>query len=242
MNNNNMNINKILLKGLNPNSKLLKEYKNSLLNLSKEQKEASIGLMLGDASLQTQNKGKTFRIKFEWGEKQKPYLDHVYNLFEEWVISEPHKKSRLSPNKNIVTNFGFQTISHEAFNFLAELFFYKGKEKKFSEQRNIKKSVSDLLIKEQLTERGLAYWFMDDGGKLDYNLNSKNKSIVLNTQSFTELEVMKMATELNAKFRFETEIRSNKGKSIIVLKSNSYFIFKELIEPYILPEMKYKLP
>jgi hypothetical protein len=68
MNNNiNNNINKNLLKGLNPNSKLLKEYKNSLLNLSKEQKkkEASIGLMLGDASLQTQNNQKTFRIKFE---------------------------------------------------------------------------------------------------------------------------------------------------------------------------------
>jgi len=30
---------------------------------------------------------------------------------------------------------------------------------------------------------------MDDGGKLDYNKNSTNKSIVLNTQSFTDLEV-----------------------------------------------------
>jgi hypothetical protein len=27
--------------------------------------EASIGLMLGDASLQTQNKGRTHRMKFE---------------------------------------------------------------------------------------------------------------------------------------------------------------------------------
>ena len=31
---------------------------------------------------------------------------------------------------------------------------------------------------------------MDDGGKLDYNKNSKNQSIVLNTQSFTDLEVI----------------------------------------------------
>jgi hypothetical protein len=73
------------------------------------------------------------------------------------VISEPHKKSRLSPNKNIVTNFGFQTISHKAFNFLAELFFNEGEENIFSEQRKNKKSVSDLLIKEQLTERSIAY-------------------------------------------------------------------------------------
>jgi hypothetical protein len=38
---------------------------------------------------------------------------------------------------------------------------------------------------------------MDDGGKLDYNKNSINKSIGLNTQSFTDLEVEKNATRIN---------------------------------------------
>lgn len=50
--------------GLGPNSRLVKEYKNSLTKLNTEQYQASIGLMLGDASLQSQNKGKTYRIKF----------------------------------------------------------------------------------------------------------------------------------------------------------------------------------
>ena len=58
-------INKELLIGLNPNSRLIKEYKQSLISLSTKQFEASIGLMLGDASLQTQNKGKNYRLKFE---------------------------------------------------------------------------------------------------------------------------------------------------------------------------------
>ena len=106
--------------------------------------------MLGDASLQTQNKGKTYRLKFEWSVKHKAYLYHVYNLFDEWVLSEPHKKSRFSPKGNLVTNFGFQTISHKAFNFLAELFINK----------NNKKIISNLLIMEYLTERSLAYWFL----------------------------------------------------------------------------------
>jgi hypothetical protein len=39
--------------------------------------------MLGDASLQTQNDGKTYRMKFEWGARSKSYLDHVYSLFGE---------------------------------------------------------------------------------------------------------------------------------------------------------------
>jgi|SRR2546423_14777660 hypothetical protein len=95
---------KELLIGLSPNSKAIKEYKQSLTSLTNEQWEASIGLMLGDASLQTQNNGKTYRLKFEWSAKSKPYLDHVFNLFDEWVLSNPHKKSRLSPKGNLVIN------------------------------------------------------------------------------------------------------------------------------------------
>jgi hypothetical protein len=58
---------KVLLecKTKGPNNKLLKEYKKSLFLLSNTQRDASIGLMLGDASLQTQNGGKTHRMKFE---------------------------------------------------------------------------------------------------------------------------------------------------------------------------------
>jgi hypothetical protein len=225
------NIKKVNVIGVGPNSRLLKEYKNTLHALSTEQWEASIGLILGDGSIQTQNKGKTFRIKFEWSDKNKAYLFHVYNLFNEWVLSEPHMKLRKSTKGNLVLNWGFQTISHKAFNPLAELFL-----------KNNKKSIPDLLIKNHLTGRGLAYWFMDDGGKLDYNKNSKNNSIVLNTHSFTELEVNKMAKELSLKFNFNVHVRSNKGKKIIVINKESYLLFRELIDPYILPEMLKKLP
>lgn len=83
---------------------------------------------------------------------------------------------------------------------------------------------------------------MDDGGKLDYNKNSKNKSVVLNTQSFEAKEVEAMAQQLSDKFNLYCLVRSNKGKKIIVIKSNSYLTFLSLIDFYILPEMRYKLP
>lgn len=108
--------------GLGPNSTKIKEYKNNLLELTLIQKEAVIGLMLGDASLQSQNKGKTYRLKFEWVNKNKIYALHVFELFDEWVLSQPHKKERLSPQGNLVINWGFQTFSHIAFNYLADLF------------------------------------------------------------------------------------------------------------------------
>lgn len=81
-----------------------------------------------------------------------------------------------------------------------------------------------------------------DGGKLDYNKNSKNKGVVFNTQSFESKEVKAMAQQLSVKFNLDCEIRSNKGKKIIVIKSSSYSTFLSLIDPYILPEMRYKLP
>jgi hypothetical protein len=137
----------------------------------------------------------------------------------------------VSPKGNPVVNWGFQTLSHEAFNPLAELFL-----------NNNKKEIPSSLIMNHLTGRGLAFWFMDDGGKLDYNQNYKNKSIVLNTQSFTEEEVQMLSNELMAKFNFECELRSNKGKKVIVISNNSYPLFYELVIPFIIPEMMYKLP
>ena len=137
----------------------------------------------------------------------------------------------MSPNGNEIINWGFQTISHKAFNPLAYLFI-----------SNTKKTVPDLLIKNHLTPRGLALWFCDDGGKLDYNKNSKNQSIVLNTQSFTDLEVLRMSQELSEKFSLNCEVRTNKGKKVIVIKSDSYPHFFKLVDPYIIPGMRYKLP
>jgi LAGLIDADG DNA endonuclease family len=113
------------------------------------------------------------------------------------------KQSRISPKGNIVINWGFQTFSHEAFNFLADLFL---------KQKHT--GISDNLILDHLTPRGLAYWYTDDGGKLDYNKNTQNKSVVLNTHSFTTFEVETMSEQLSSKFNLICEVRSNKGKKL----------------------------
>lgn len=217
--------------GKGPNSKSLKIYKMSLTNLSEIQWETAIGLMLGDASLQTQNKEKTYRMKFEWGDRNKLYAEHIHNLFNEWILSPPYKKSRLNINNNIVTTWSFQTFSHEAFNSLKDLFSI-----------NKRKGVINNLIKNHLTGRGLAYWFMDDGGKWDYNKKSKNRSLVLNTHNFTKEEVEMMSSELNDKFSLNSTVKLNKNKYIIVIKSESYETFLNLTDSFIIPAMKYKLP
>jgi hypothetical protein len=83
---------------------------------------------------------------------------------------------------------------------------------------------------------------MNDGGKLDYNKNSKNKGLVLNTHSFSQEEVSMMSNELSNKFNINTYIKLNKNKNTIVIDSNSYNRFMDLTYPYIIPSMRYKLP
>jgi hypothetical protein len=215
---------------LSPNSNALKFYKSQLKDLTKIQNESVIGLLLGDVSLQSQNKGKTYRLKFEWGDKNKEYAFHVYFLFKEWILTEPKKRIRINANKNEVTTWWFQTISHEAFNSLAKLFLLT--------QR---KSISKNLIRDYLTPRGLAYWFMDDGGKLDYSSN-KGKGIVFYTHSFSKEETQEMCIELKEKFSLDCKIKINKNKPIIVISGKNYEHFLNLINPFIIPSMRSKLP
>jgi len=228
------NLNKRIIKPLgkiHPNSKSLKEYKFMLKDLSNVQWEIAIGLILGDASLESQNKGRSFRMKFEWGDKNKKYAQHIYNIFNEWILSPPKKKERINEKGNIVITWSFQTISHNAFNPLGNLFLTKSR-----------KSIIKNLIKDHLSKRGLAYWFMDDGGKLDYNKNSKNQGLVLNTQSFSKEEVEMMSKELNVKFNLSTSLRLNKNKYVIVINSTSFQRFLDLTYQFIIPSMRYKLP
>lgn len=120
-NNNNINLNKPI--GAAPNSKVMKEYKATLSELSKVQLDAAIGNALGDSSIQTQNKGRDYRIKFEWGGKNKEYAQHIFDLFDEWILSPAlREQRRMNHLGNEVITWCFQTFSHPAFNIIAHLF------------------------------------------------------------------------------------------------------------------------
>ena len=68
----------------------------------------------------------------------------VYNLFDEWVLSPPHKKSRINKYGNVVETLAFQTISHSAFNPLAEIFLSRLRREIF--EGSFRKTISQNLI------------------------------------------------------------------------------------------------
>ena len=200
--------------------KELNEYKNSL-KLTKEQHEVLVGGLLGDLSL---NKiGNYSRLVVE--QKNKEYLFHLYEIFKDFVRTPP--KERLQ--KRLITSevkstWYFSTISHPDFEEYYKL-FYKDKIK-----------IIPLNLKDLITVRGLAYWFMDDG--------TRNKGYYkISTCCFTLEEHNIILDAFLVKFDLQVSLTKYAKYYEIHLsaKNNANKKFKLLIESFIIDSMKYKI-
>lgn len=236
--------------GLSPNSREMKNYRALLTELTPLQKEVIVGLMLNGASLQTQNGGKSYRLKFVWGYESINYANHIFELFEEWFISPNAVEERVNKNDVTVNTVVNQTLSHTAFNFLHDLFI-----------EDNKKVIKPGLIKNNLTSLGLSYWYMENGGKLDYTNDSAG--FLLYTQKFSSSpraaappladtsaalcateaeEVDILINELREKFNLEGVRKENKNLPIIQFSASNANAFIEHILPNIHADFLSKVP
>lgn len=198
----------------------------STLRLSEEQKEVLIGILLGDATLETQNGGRTYRLKIEHSLKQKAYAEHLYKLFNDWARTKPWERKVTLPNGKTYTNIVFSTLSHSSLRFYAHQ-FYRGRVK-----------VVPRLVERWLTPKAVAYWFMDDG-----SIKSKqSKGVIFNTHGYQKHEIKRLIEVLLEKFHLEAKLRSQKEGYQIYVSGKSYDNFTKLVLPHILPEMTYKIP
>ena len=106
-------------------SNKIEAYKNTL-KLSDEQKEILIGVLLGDGHLETQNHGRTYRLKIEHALYQEEYTLWLYEKFKAWVLTPPQEK-RHTVFSQMYREHWFSTISHGAFRFYAQQFYRKHK-------------------------------------------------------------------------------------------------------------------
>lgn len=201
-------------------SKEIEAYKKTL-RLSRRQREVLIGLLLGDGHLETQNNGRTYRLKVEQSVKKRAYVRWLYKLFQEFTLQEPREVKNATKH-----NLCFSTVSHGAFRFYAHLFYGK----------DSKKSISKQICK-FLTDEGLAVWFMDDG-----SIKSKGcLGRILNTQGFQKEESILLIGALKEKFGIESRLRFQKDGYQIYILAESYKMLIERIGKYVIPSMRYKL-
>lgn len=202
--------------------KLVRSFKFSEgkdIKLTKEQEEILIGHLLGDGHMS--KIGLNPRVKIEQGERQKEYAYWKYLKFINLssTFKEYKRKTKDKRNGNIYISYGCYLGANPNFLKYYNL-FYKDKVKIISED-----------IFEYYTDLSLAVHFMDDGYKL-----KSGYGLATNCFSLEEIKIFQRF--LWNKFKIETTIHT--GNRIYV-KSGSKRVFEEIISPYILDSMRYKL-
>jgi hypothetical protein len=197
------------------------------LKLTQHLTDILIGLILGDLYAERKTTRNNTRMQFNQTAKHSRYIEHLYNLFIDYVGSKPKSyitSGGLIHMKNkTYSSIKFYTLSLSCFNMFRELFY---------DDKGIK-IVPDKLDK-LLTVRGLAYWYIDDGYKA-------GNEFVLCTESFSKAENYRLAKILIDNFNISSSVRSYNNKYRLFILSSSRENFITLVKPHIIPFFCYKL-
>lgn len=204
----------------------LVEYLGQFKSLTSLQKEVLVGILLGDACLQT-NKGTNCFLKYDQQAKNHTLVSLLYLIFQDFVGTPPSLRLR-------------EGIQHSSWFRTYRLRFFKFYHDQFYDLNAHGKSVKRVppLLHKWITPISLAFWFMDDG--------SKDKSgYLLHTQCFPYHQQKLLQQILGKKFGLEVAIHSDKQDEKtyyrLYITAKSVPLWNQLVSPYILPCMQYKL-
>jgi len=183
--------------------------------------QAMVGLMLGDGTLVKKYTGGGTYFKFAQGTIHYGYLLHVFNLFQEagLVLMTAPSMGTSVINGVTYTWAQFTTVSLAAWNTLHSMWYVNGVK------------VIPMNIDLLLTPIAMAYWFMDDGGWT-------GPGIHINTNSFTQEDVLRLLNVLKNKYGLKCSIHS---RNRIYIWAGSTAQFIDIVRPYIHEDMAYKL-
>lgn len=206
-------------------SNQIENYKKTL-KLSEIQKQVLVGTLLGDGCLETQNNGRTYRLKVEHSIAQKDYVEWKYKVLEKFILSKPRIRKKLSYGL-IRESYCFSTVSHGSLRFYGQQFYRNGKK------------VIPRIIGKMLTPLALAVWFMDDGSVK----SKKHKALVIHSQSFNKQDLERIIKVMEEKYGIRSTLRKRGDGSgyALYLLSETVNKFIDLVKKYFLPSMKYKL-
>lgn len=209
-------------------NKLSAEYKKKYV-LTDEQREALVGIILGDGYLERVKASHNTRLTVEHASEQAAFVLFISELFEGLIKTDPVISSRKADRRTgkVYRSIRVKTLSFPCLSFFHELFYVN------------KTKIIPANIKDILTPRGLAFLIMGDG--FIYN-----GVIIICTESFTKSEQELLIEALDTKFgilaTLNKRVTSGDNSSYRIRISKRYTEkFVELIKPYFIPQMLYKL-
>lgn len=199
------------------NSLKTKSILNRELVLTEEQKAILYGTLLGDASIGMQ--ANEARFTFTQGRGQEKYFDLKCSKFP-GILEKINKTPRFDKRINkTLDRYTVRSLSHPVFTKLYKELYPNG----------VKTITRNWLDK--LTEKSLAYWFMDNGSNCG----------VLCTNCFSYKEHLIIQTYFKEVWNIETTIHKNYNQFMIYFTKRGKEKLAKLIEPYIIESMSYKI-
>ena len=194
--------------------------------MKKSKKSLLIACVLGDGYIAKSSNSKSCTLEIIHSNKQKEYIEWKADLLRKATGKKIPLKEKIVAKRTIIGKetpelLAYRiTCTHKYFRVLRKWLY-----------PNNKKKLSPKYI-QYLDPLGLAIWYMDDGSK------EGTSGYLLCTHFFSNEDIEIIQNVLLFKFGINT---SKHKDNAIYIMSDSKLAFKNLIEPYIVESMKYKL-
>jgi hypothetical protein len=182
-------------------------------SLTEVQHAIVIGTLLGDGAMRCKTNAL---LEVNHSAAHEAYVEWKYRHLAE-LVATPPKKRRGNGER---TACRFVTRSLPVLTPYYRLFYGTGR-----------KEVPEL----SLSALSLAVWFMDDGCK------SRN-AVYLNTQQFDSCSQQRLLAMLREQWSIAATLNKDKSYQRIRVSVAGTVRLVKLVEPYVLPELRYKLP
>lgn len=183
--------------------------------LTESQISVLVGSLLGDGYLDQTTRGYSLRLHHSI--RQKDYIEWKYNFLKNLVNTPP---------KIYGTRIYCRTVSHPFLKHLRELFY-----------RNGYKIIPKKYLRKLINPLALAVQIMDDGT----NELGSGRCLKINSQSFTYEEHKFLCDLLRNEFGLKANINKDRTYFRIRFHKESMAKLIEIVKPYILPSLFYKL-
>lgn len=202
------------------NSFKKKRIVNKHIELTEEQEDLLYGSLLGDMSISKTQ--KSYRPSISQGGNQEQYFDYKCDVFKD-LIGKPNKCKRYDKRtKKYYNKYSVKLLANNIYKKFYNLLYKDGI-----------KTITDKWLS-HVTPLGLAVWFMDDGSNCG----------TIATNCFTKDECLLIQQWIKSEYNIETTLQVQRKKNIqyvIYIRKKSRKLFYNIIIPYIIPSMLYKL-
>lgn len=194
--------------------------KRTNIKLTDQQQQLILGSTLGDMYIASVSKNAA-RCSIKHSDKQKEFVDHKYVVLKNLVNTPPKRVTNRGWGDYL---YSFTTVTNPVFRPYRNLCYKRGT-----------KTINEEWLN-KINGEGIAYWYMDDG-------SCSNNVISLSTHSFNKSENIKLAHWLRIEWGITVSVREDKriGKYYLRIKGDSRFVFNELVKPFIINSMAYKI-